>query len=272
MFRKYFNQNGFTLIEALILAGLLGVLITTFASYQYQRNKQNKARETRNEYTQLQNNLKSSIGQTESLTQAEDREYARLATPGPTGTPTPSVPPDATPNFCPAGCTYDPLQYACVSADPECYTNNTCVKGCTIPGIYTSTTTATNGGGNNGGGNNGGGNNGGGNNGGATPTPVDPHGVKCQIPFCHLTNSYVTICYNDGTRGMDGPFDSCAKEDGGGGGDCGTCKLHGGVGTPTSPTPYCKPPLILETGTNMCCCPEGSTPQTCNGPTCFLHP
>lgn len=140
---KLFNSKGFTMIEVMIIAALLGVMITTFASYQYQRAKQNKANENRVEYGQLQNNLKGSINQSEGLTQTEDLEFANLSTP----TPTPANPatptPIASPTLCPAGCSYSAANYRCEVSDPTCYTSNTCTAGCTIPQLLTSTTTAT---------------------------------------------------------------------------------------------------------------------------------
>ena len=125
------------MIEVLIIAALLGVMITTFASYQYQRARQNRVRETHTSFTQLQGDLKNSIGQSESLTQAEDQQYDTLPTPTPPVAPTPT-PADAAPSpACPSGCKAA-ADGVCEQSDPNCYQSDTCVVGCRLNAIPTN--------------------------------------------------------------------------------------------------------------------------------------
>ena|GEM_PF-3319953 len=192
------------MIEVLIIAALLGVMITTFASYQYQRARQNRVRETHTTFTQLQGNLKNSIGQSESLTQAEDQQYATLATPTPPVAPAPTTA-DATPKpACPTDCTPG-ADGVCEQSNQNCYQDDSCVVGCRINGIPTNGGSLPGGGGGNGGnvggnvngGNGNGGNgggvvNGGGNNGGNV-NGVLPTATPCvELPGCGVTVNGVT--------------------------------------------------------------------------------
>jgi type II secretory pathway pseudopilin PulG len=61
-----------TLLDTMIIAGILLVMITSFAAYQFQRAKQNQARDTLNVYKQLQSNMKSGVTQTQSIGKSEE--------------------------------------------------------------------------------------------------------------------------------------------------------------------------------------------------------
>ena len=138
------NQNGFTMIEALIIAALLGVMVTTFASYQYQRAKQAKAREAKTEMNQLQTNVKNSIGQSESLTHTEDQEYAPLPNSTATATPAPSSTPEptSTPTCPDPSCTFDNDSGNCTISSICMNSGSGCPEGCVITGPIPTTTTA----------------------------------------------------------------------------------------------------------------------------------
>jgi type II secretory pathway pseudopilin PulG len=72
------NEDGMTLMDTMIIAGLLLALITAFASYQFQRNKQNQAQNTINVYKQLQSNMKSGAAQTQSIGKSEQLGFDSL--------------------------------------------------------------------------------------------------------------------------------------------------------------------------------------------------
>jgi type II secretory pathway pseudopilin PulG len=70
--KKWLNEEGMTLLDTMIIAGILLVMITSFAAYQFQRAKQNQARDTLNVYKQLQSNMKSGVTQTQSIGKSEE--------------------------------------------------------------------------------------------------------------------------------------------------------------------------------------------------------
>jgi type II secretory pathway pseudopilin PulG len=72
------NQDGMTLMDTMIIAGLLLAMITAFASYQFQRNKENQARDTLNVYKQLQSNMKSGATQTQSIGKSEELDFDHI--------------------------------------------------------------------------------------------------------------------------------------------------------------------------------------------------
>ena len=66
------NEKGFTLLDTMVIAGLLLFMIVGFASYRFQQDKAARAQEKRNIYSQLQNNLKSDAAQTQSISKSEE--------------------------------------------------------------------------------------------------------------------------------------------------------------------------------------------------------
>jgi hypothetical protein len=78
------NEDGFTLVGAMLIGLLLLFLIISFASYQYQTNKKIAAIGNRNNFGQLQNSIINSTGQTDAAAQSEALQVAPLATPAPT--------------------------------------------------------------------------------------------------------------------------------------------------------------------------------------------
>jgi type II secretory pathway pseudopilin PulG len=66
------NEDGMTLLDTMIVAGILLIMIVSLASYQFQRAKETQARNTVNVYKQLQSNLKSGATQTQSIGKSEE--------------------------------------------------------------------------------------------------------------------------------------------------------------------------------------------------------
>ena len=76
--RKHLNEAGMTLLDTMIIGGILLVMITAFAAYQFQKSKQNQARDTLNVYKQLQSNMKSGATQTQSIGKSEELSFDKL--------------------------------------------------------------------------------------------------------------------------------------------------------------------------------------------------
>jgi type II secretory pathway pseudopilin PulG len=259
------KQNGFTMIEALIIAALLGVMVTTFASYQYQRAKQAKARESKTELNQLQTNVKSSIGQSESLTHTEDLQFKDLstATPSPTIDPTTPTPePTVTPDCGGNGCTFNSTSGQCeVLASPtSCVASGNCPEGCVIIGSLVTTTSgaATNGGTTTSGGTTVGS---GGGTTAATPPPATPHPTLCpmingptNVSQCNCPNAPL-LCNQAGT---DCTLTNCPGSE--------TCQC--GAGPSGGSTTSCTSTNDCEN--SMTQCVETSSTHSCfGGPTQF---
>ena len=69
---KKLNENGMTLLDTMIVAGILLVMITAFASYQFQRNKANQFNNSSNVFKQIQSNVKASASDSQSLQKSEE--------------------------------------------------------------------------------------------------------------------------------------------------------------------------------------------------------
>ena len=79
-----FGSDGFTLIEAMILAAMLAIIVTAFSTYTFQRAKQIEAANKRKSYQQIQNQIKAAAGQAEAVVQSEEAVYdPSLPTPTP---------------------------------------------------------------------------------------------------------------------------------------------------------------------------------------------
>jgi type II secretory pathway pseudopilin PulG len=72
LLKKLDNEDGMTLLDTMIIAGILLIMITALAGYQFQRSKQNQAKDTLNVYKQLQSNMKSGSAQTQSIGKSEE--------------------------------------------------------------------------------------------------------------------------------------------------------------------------------------------------------
>jgi prepilin-type N-terminal cleavage/methylation domain-containing protein len=72
------NQSGFTLIEMMIVGGILSVLMLAFSGYMFQQAKQNKVAEAKQSYTQLKANVLSASAQADSLSSSETMQFNSL--------------------------------------------------------------------------------------------------------------------------------------------------------------------------------------------------
>jgi Tfp pilus assembly protein PilV len=72
------NEVGMTLLDTMIIAGLLLMMITAFAAYQFQRSKENQARDTLNVYKQIQTNMKNGATQTQSIGKSEELGFDKI--------------------------------------------------------------------------------------------------------------------------------------------------------------------------------------------------
>lgn len=78
------SEEGFTLMELMIVGGILSVLMLAFTGYMYQQVKQGKNQEAKQTYTQLKTGVLEASSQSESLSQSENLQFEVLATPAPT--------------------------------------------------------------------------------------------------------------------------------------------------------------------------------------------
>jgi prepilin-type N-terminal cleavage/methylation domain-containing protein len=78
------SEEGFTLIEMMIVGAIISVLMLAFTGYMYQQTKQTKNQEAKQTYTQLKSGVLDASSQAESLSQSENLEFEHLATPAPT--------------------------------------------------------------------------------------------------------------------------------------------------------------------------------------------
>ena len=72
------NENGFTLVEMMIVGGILSVLMLAFSGYMFQQAKQNKVAESKQSYTQLKANVLNASSQADSLTSSETIQFNSL--------------------------------------------------------------------------------------------------------------------------------------------------------------------------------------------------
>ncbi len=72
------NEQGFTLTDTMIIAGLLILMISAFASYRFQQSKAAKVQNDKNVYSQLQSNMKSGANQTQSISKSEELSFDKI--------------------------------------------------------------------------------------------------------------------------------------------------------------------------------------------------
>jgi len=75
------SQEGFTLIEMMIVGVILAVLMLAFSSYMYQQAKQTKNQESKQTYTQLKTDVLDASSQAESISQSENLQFQDLGSP-----------------------------------------------------------------------------------------------------------------------------------------------------------------------------------------------
>ena len=73
--KKVIGNEGFTLLETMIIAGLLLALIAAFSTYQFQRSREEKARNTRATLNQLQSNIQNQAVQGQSIQKTEEAQF-----------------------------------------------------------------------------------------------------------------------------------------------------------------------------------------------------
>ena len=84
MIRKFFqlkqlnNEDGSALMSVMIIGSIILVLVGAYASYQFQRNKELQAQDTRNVYNQLKTNMKTGSAQTQSISQSEQLDFSSM--------------------------------------------------------------------------------------------------------------------------------------------------------------------------------------------------
>ncbi len=66
------SQSGFTLVEMMVIAGVISVLAIGFAAYLFQQTKQLRVGQSRENTNQLQINILSSSGKSDILSQSEN--------------------------------------------------------------------------------------------------------------------------------------------------------------------------------------------------------
>jgi prepilin-type N-terminal cleavage/methylation domain-containing protein len=81
MFSKIKSTAGFTLVEMMVVAGIIAVLAIGFASYLYQQSNQLKAGQARQSIAQVQIDVLSASGKPDGLLKSEALQIQALATP-----------------------------------------------------------------------------------------------------------------------------------------------------------------------------------------------
>ena len=76
--QKLNSNDGFTMIEMMIVGAILSVLMLAFSSYMFQQAKQNKAQEAKQSYTQLKANVLNASSQADSLSSSEAVTFSNL--------------------------------------------------------------------------------------------------------------------------------------------------------------------------------------------------
>ncbi len=77
-FTKVLSNKGFTLVEMMVVAGILSVLMLGFTGYMFQQAKQNKVAEAKQSYTQLKSNVLNASAQPETLSSSETMQFSEL--------------------------------------------------------------------------------------------------------------------------------------------------------------------------------------------------
>lgn len=78
MFNRVKSQSGFTLVELMVVVGVIAVLAIGFASYLYQQTRQQQAGQARENIGQVQANVLSASGKSDVLIQSENLQIQQL--------------------------------------------------------------------------------------------------------------------------------------------------------------------------------------------------
>ncbi len=72
------SNDGFTMIEMMIVGAILSVMVLAFTGYMYQQAKQTKAMGEKQSYNQLKTNVMNATTQPETLTASEAITFQNL--------------------------------------------------------------------------------------------------------------------------------------------------------------------------------------------------
>jgi len=72
------SNDGFTMVEMMIVGAILSVLMLAFTSYMFQQAKQNKVQEAKQSYTQLKSNVLNVSSQSDSLGSSATVTFSNL--------------------------------------------------------------------------------------------------------------------------------------------------------------------------------------------------
>ncbi len=72
------GNDGFTLVEMMIVGAILSVLMLAFSGYMFQQAKQNKVAESKQNYSQLKANVLNASSQADSLSSSETMQFSNL--------------------------------------------------------------------------------------------------------------------------------------------------------------------------------------------------
>jgi prepilin-type N-terminal cleavage/methylation domain-containing protein len=72
------SNDGFTLIEMMIVGAILSVLVLAFTGYMYQQAKQTKSMSEKQSYNQLKANVLNASAQPDTLTASEAITFDKL--------------------------------------------------------------------------------------------------------------------------------------------------------------------------------------------------
>ena len=75
---KSLSEQGFTLVEMMVVGSILSVLMLAFTGYMYQQSKISKAAETKQSFNQLKANVLNASAQAETLSSSEILQFSNL--------------------------------------------------------------------------------------------------------------------------------------------------------------------------------------------------